>query len=72
MQYALTQEKNKLNFRAMELGTKIQVNKGEIETLIKIERPFGLFRGESGYQVVRSLIRITDKDMVKNVEKDNN
>ncbi len=47
----------------MNIGDTIQVNNGEIETLIKIERPFGLFKSAS-HQVVRSLLSIKDKEKV--------
>lgn len=54
----------------MEIGDTLQVNNGEIETLIKIERPFGLFKAKS-YQCVRSLARINDKDVVTKKPIDN-
>ena len=56
---------------AMEIGDTLQVNNGEIETLIKIERPFGLFKAKT-YQCVRSLARINDRDVVTKQPKDNN
>ena len=51
-------------YKITELGTQIRVNKGGIETLIKLERPYGLFQSESGYKVVRNVIRIKDSEVV--------
>jgi hypothetical protein len=52
-------------YKITELGTQIRVNKGAIEKLIKIERPYGLFQSETGRKVVRNLILIEDKEVVK-------
>jgi hypothetical protein len=46
-------------------GTQIRVNNGFIETLIKLERPYGLFLSESGYRVVRNITTIKDSEIVK-------
>ena len=35
-------------------GNKIRINKGQVETLIKIDGSLGLFRA-NGYQVIRRL-----------------
>lgn len=51
-------------YKITELGTQIRVNKGVIETLIKLERPYGLFQSESGYKVVRNVIGIKDSEVV--------
>ena len=51
-------------YKITELGTQIRVNKGGIETLIKLERPYGLFQSESGYKVVRNVIGIKDSEVV--------
>jgi hypothetical protein len=52
-------------YKKTELGTQIRVNNGSIETLIKLERPYGLFLSESGYNVVRNITTIKDSDIVK-------
>jgi hypothetical protein len=46
-------------------GSQIRVNNGSIETLIKLEKPYGLFLSESGYNVVRNITAIKDSDIVK-------
>jgi hypothetical protein len=51
-------------YKITELGTQIRVNKGVIETLIKLERPYGLFQSESGYKVVRNVIGIKDSEVI--------
>jgi hypothetical protein len=51
-------------YKITELGTQIRVNNGDIETLIKIERPYALFQSESGYKVVRNIISIKDSEVV--------
>jgi hypothetical protein len=43
----------------MNIGDKIRVNKGQIETLIKIQHPFGLFKSDT-YTVCRSIIGSTE------------
>jgi hypothetical protein len=58
------------DFKITELGTQIKVNKGEIETLIKIEKPYGLFKSQTGYKVVRNLSLIVDEQFF--IKKDNN
>jgi hypothetical protein len=54
-------------------GTQIRVNNGFIETLIKLERPYGLFLSESGYKVVRNITTIKDSEIVngESVERGN-
>ena len=51
-------------YKLTELGNQIKVNNGEVETLIKIERPYGLFESESGYKVVRNISGIKDSEVV--------
>jgi len=51
--------------RLTDLGTQIKVNNGEIETLIKVERPYGLYESESGYRVVRNLMGIKQNQIIK-------
>lgn len=51
-------------YKITELGTQIRVNNGAVETLIKLERPYGLFQSESGYKVVRNVIGIKDSEVV--------
>ena len=51
----------------MELGEKIKVNNSEIETLIKKEGRYGLFKSLK-YQVVRNLQKILDKQKLTNNE----
>jgi hypothetical protein len=51
-------------YKITELGTQIRINKGAIETLIKIERPYGLFQSETGYNVVRNLNNIQDSELL--------
>jgi hypothetical protein len=58
-------------YKITELGTQIRVNKGAIETLIKLERPYGLFQSESGYKVVRNVIGIKDSEVVNGKKWDN-
>jgi hypothetical protein len=58
-------------YKITELGTQIRVNNGDIETLVKLERPYGLFQSESGYKVVRNLIGIKDSEVVKGKKWDN-
>jgi hypothetical protein len=58
------------DLKITELGTQIRVNKGEIETLIKIEKPYGLFESQTGYKVVRNLSLIVDEQFF--IKKDNN
>jgi len=47
-----------------QIGTQIRVN-GQIETLIKISGYHGLFKGESGYKVVRNLMFIKQNEIIK-------
>lgn len=51
--------------RLTDLGTQIKVNNGEIETLIKVERPYGLYESQSGYKVVRNLMGIKQNQIIK-------
>lgn len=51
----------------MKLGDKIRVNKGSVETLIKIELPYGLFITESGRRTVRNIVGIKEHEIVKEV-----
>jgi hypothetical protein len=53
-------------------GTQIRVNNGSIETLIKLENPYGLFQSQSGYKVVRNITYIKDSDIVKCKNGNNN
>jgi hypothetical protein len=48
----------------MKTGDKIRVNKGQIETLIKIQHPFGLFKSDT-YTVCRSIIGSTENCIVE-------
>jgi hypothetical protein len=43
----------------LKTGDQIKINKGPVETLIKIERPYGLFKSNS-YNVVRYLPAIKE------------
>lgn len=49
----------------LEIGTRIKVNNGLIETLVEVSRPYGLFKSEE-YTVVRNLSKITEKDLLMN------
>jgi hypothetical protein len=55
-------------YKKTELGTQIRVNNGFIETLIKLERPYGLFLSESGYKVVRNITTIKDSEIVNGLK----
>ena len=55
-------------YKKTELGTQIRVNNGFIETLIKLERPYGLFQSESGYKVVRNITTIKDSEIVNGLK----
>lgn len=57
-------------YKKTEIGTKIRVN-GSIETLVKVQIPYGLFKGESGYNVVRNLNSIKDSEIIEGVKFDN-
>ena len=57
-----------MEYKITELGTQIRVNNGEIETLIKLERPYGLFKSNSGYQLVRNVSGIKDNEVVKGLK----
>ena len=57
-----------MEYKITELGTQIRVNNGEIETLIKLERPYALFKSESGYEVVRNVSGIKDNEVVKGLK----
>lgn len=46
------------------LGTKIRVNNGQIETMVQLERPYGVFKSET-YQIVRNIIYIRDKQIIQ-------
>ncbi len=48
----------------MLLNTQIQVNKGQIETLIERSGCYGLFKSKT-YQVVRNLIYIREHEIIK-------
>ena len=47
----------------MEIGTKIKINKGLIETLVKKEGVLGLFKSKK-YQIVRKINSITRKEIL--------
>ena len=47
----------------MKIGTRIRVNKGRIERLIKEDGVFGLFKSKK-YQIVRRIYSIADKEIV--------
>jgi hypothetical protein len=57
-------------YKITELGTQIKINNGTIETLIKLQRPFGLFQSQSGYKVVRNLHGIKDSEIVNGTKWD--
>ena len=46
----------------MTPGTKIRINKGETETLIKIRADLGLFRAKN-YQIVRKVTSVLSKKL---------
>lgn len=45
------------------IGVKIKINKGEVETLTQLERPYGLFQSAK-YKVVRNIVLIKDNEIV--------
>lgn len=47
----------------MEIGTRIKINKGLIETLVKKEGSLGLFKSKK-YQVVRKINSIITKEIL--------
>lgn len=55
----------------IQIGTKIRVNNGAIETLIKIETHYGLFVSETGYKVVRNINGIKDSELISQNQSKN-
>lgn len=53
-----------MNCERMQIGTKIRINKGQVETLIKVDGNLGLFKSEK-YQVVRKMTSIMLEEIVK-------
>ena len=47
----------------MEIGTKIRINKGQVETLIEKDGVLGLFKSKK-YQVVRKVNSIMPKEIL--------
>ena len=47
----------------MQIGTKIRVNKGRLEILIKKDNGFGLFKSRK-YQIVRKINSIPNKEIL--------
>ena len=47
----------------MKLGTRIRINKGQIETLIQRDGSYGLFKSET-YQIVRSFLKILENQIL--------
>jgi len=48
----------------LEMGTRIRVNDCEIETLIKIQESYGLFKIENGGLLVRNLLHIRKSEIL--------
>ena len=48
----------------MQIGTKIRINKGKSEILIKKDNIFGLFKSKN-YQIVRNIQLILHREMLK-------
>lgn len=51
----------------MKTGIKICVNNGQIEKLIEIDHPYGLFKADI-YQVVRNLSHIREAEIVTDAQ----
>ena len=47
----------------MEIGTKIRINNGKVEVLIKKDGNLGLFKSRK-YQVVRKILSIMSKEIL--------
>ncbi len=48
----------------IRIGTKIRVNKGQIETLIEKDGSFGVFKSEK-YQIVRNILSIMPEEIIR-------
>ncbi len=48
----------------IRIGTKIKVNKGQVETLIEKDGVLGLFKSKK-YQIVRKILSIMPEEIIR-------
>lgn len=49
----------------MKEKSRIKVNKGAIETLVKVSGNYGLFQTDDGHQIVRNIQSIKPNEIIK-------
>jgi hypothetical protein len=50
----------------MSIGDKIRVNKGQVEVLVEMQHPYGLFKSNT-YSVVRNMAKIQESEIIGSI-----